>query len=58
MKYAKHLKCLYYIGKCSKYLYYMKKVLCVCALAVVAVLGLSCATKYGCICKKAIKELF
>ena len=57
MKYAKYLKCLYYIGKCSKYLYYLKKALCICAIAVLAVLGISCAAKYSGICKSAIKEL-
>lgn len=48
MKYAKHLKCLYYIGKCSKYLYYMKKVLCFCGITVVALLGISLISKSNC----------
>ncbi len=56
MKYAKHLKCLYYIGKCSKYLYYTKKVLCVAALIIAAVLGINLISKSCCGCK-ALKEL-
>lgn len=56
MKYAKHLKCLYYIGKCSKYLYYTKKVLCICAFGVAAILGISLVSKSCCGCK-ALKGL-
>ena len=48
MKYAKHLKCLYYIGKLSKYLYYMKKILCFCGVAVAAALGISLISKGSC----------
>ena len=48
MKYAKHLKCLYYIGKCSKYLYYTKKILCLCGVAVAALLGISLISKGSC----------
>lgn len=48
MKYAKYLKCLYFIGKCSKCLYYFKKALCVSALAVTAMLGVSVALKGLC----------
>ncbi len=56
MKYAKHLKCLYYIGKCSKYLYYMKKILCICGIAITALIGISLVSKgsYGI---KALKGL-
>lgn len=56
MKYAKHLKCLYYIGKCSKYLYYTKKVLCISAVIIAAVLGIKLlgTGKSGC---NFIKEL-
>ena len=56
MKYAKHLKCLYYIGKCSKYLYYTKKVLCISAVFIAAVLGIKLlgTGKRGC---NFIKEL-
>ena len=48
MKYAKHLKCLYYIGKCCKCLYYTKKALCLCALVIAALLGISLLTKGNC----------
>lgn len=48
MKYAKYLKCLYFIGKCSKYLYYMKKILCVCGIAVAAFIGISFISKGSC----------
>ena len=56
MKYAKHLKCLYYIGKCSKYLYYTKKVLCISAVVIAAVLGIRLlgTGKFGC---KMLREL-
>ena len=40
MKYASALKLLCCIGKCSKYLYYAKKILCVGFFVLVAVLGL------------------
>lgn len=56
MKYAKHLKCLYYIGKCSKYLYYTKKALCITAFVITAVLGVSVISKSCCSCK-ALKGL-
>ena len=50
MKYAKHIKCLYYIGKCSKYLFYMKKALRICALTITAILGVKLISKccYSC----------
>ena len=51
MKYAKHLKCLYYIGKCSKYLFYMKKALSICALAIAAILGVKLISKCCLGCK-------
>lgn len=57
MKYAKHLKCLYYIGQCSKYLYYMKKALCICALVIAALLGISLLSKGSCGIK-ALKGMF
>ena len=56
MKYAKHLKCLYYIGKCSKYLYYTKKVLCISAVVIAAVLGISLLGTGKCGCKM-LREL-
>lgn len=56
MKYAKHLKCLYYIGKISKYLYYSKKVLCFIGVVIAIILGLKCASK--CCCSyKALKGM-
>ena len=51
MKYAKHLKCLYYIGKCSKYLYYTKKALCISAFVIAGIIGLNLASKSLCGCK-------
>ena len=51
MKYAKHLKCLYYIGKCSKYLYYTEKALRICALTIAAILGVKLVSKCCCSCK-------
>lgn len=51
MKYAKHLKCLYYIGKLCKCLYYTKKALCIFAVAVVALLGIGFVTGGKCKCK-------
>lgn len=56
MKYAKHLKCLYYIGKISKCLYYAKKTLCVSAVVIAALLGLGILTGGKCKCK-ALKGL-
>lgn len=56
MKYAKHLKCLYYIGKCSKYLYYTKKVLCISAVVIAAVLGIKLLGTGKCGCKM-LREL-
>ena len=57
IKYAQALKCLYYVGKCSKYLYYAKKVLCVLFVIMAAGLGLSfiAGRKNGC---KALGEIF
>lgn len=52
MKYAKALKCLYYVGKCSKCLYYAKKMLCVMFFVIAAVLGLSALSKGKCIFNK------
>lgn len=56
IKYAQALKCLYYVGKCSKYLYYAKKILCVLFVIITAGLGLSLliGRKNGC---KALKEI-
>lgn len=56
MKYAKHLKCLYYIGKISKYLYFAKKTLCISAVVIAALLGIGLLTGGKCKCK-ALKGL-
>lgn len=56
MKYAKYLKCLYFIGKFSKCLYYTKKAMCVCAIMIFGVVGISLISKGCCGCK-ALKEL-
>lgn len=56
-KYAEALRCLYFLGKCSKYLYYAKKALCVVFVLLVAALGVSLLSgsgKNGC---KKLKEL-
>lgn len=50
MKYAKHLKCLYYIGKISKYLFYAKKLLRLCAVTVAVLLGVKLISRC-CSCK-------
>lgn len=57
MKYANGLKLLYFIGKCSKCLYYAKKVLCVSFVVLVAVLGLGLLTSGKCKVK-ALKGMF
>lgn len=51
MKYAKHLKCLYYIGKISKYLFYAKKLLRLCAVTVAVLLGVKLISRSCCSCK-------
>lgn len=51
MKYAKQLKCLYYIGKLSKCLYYAKKALCFVALVITVIFGLTLFTGVKCKCK-------
>ncbi len=56
MKYAKHLKCLCFIGKCSKYLYYTKKVLCISAIIIAAMLGIKLLGMGKCGCKM-LREL-
>ena len=57
MKYASALKLLCSIGKISKYLYYTKKVLCVCFFVIVAMFGLNllAGNKSG---VKALKGMF
>ena len=51
MKYASSLKCLYYIGKCSKYLYYLKKILCFLALIITGIASVNLISKACCSCK-------
>lgn len=51
MKYAKHLKCLCFIARCAKYLYYIKKVLCAFALVIAAALGVKLIIGGGRRCK-------
>lgn len=57
IKYAQALKCLYYVGKCSKYLYYAKKVLCVLFVIMTAGLGISLLIGRKSSCK-ALKGIF
>ena len=41
MKFAKELKWIYCLFKCSKYLYFAKKIICVITVAVMAVAALT-----------------
>ncbi|MBE6773097.1 MAG: hypothetical protein E7544_02615 [Ruminococcaceae bacterium] len=57
MKYAKGLKLLCCIGKLSKYLYYAKKILCICFFILAAVFGLNLIAGKKC-GLKALKGMF
>ena len=56
MKYLSGLKLLCFLGKCSKYMYYAKKVLCISFVVLVACLGIS-AFSNGKIGVRALKEM-
>ncbi len=56
-KYAQAIRCLYYVGKCSKFLYYAKKTLCVIFAVVTAGIGISLFVEKKNSCK-ALKEIF
>lgn len=57
MKYASAIKLLCCIGKCSKYLYYAKKMLCVSFVVLALIFGVSVLTNGKCNIK-ALKGLF
>lgn len=56
MKFAKELKCMYYLFKCSKYLYFIKKILCAVTVAVMVITALSLLTDNKAL-KKGIRGL-
>ena len=56
MKYVSGLKLICFLGKCSRYMYYAKKVLCICFVILVACLGVSIFSN-GKIGIKALKEM-
>lgn len=57
MKYSQALRCLYYVGKCSKYLYYAKKALCVLFVVILSAIGISLVAGKKCGCRR-LKELW
>lgn len=56
MKYVSGFKLLCFLGKCSKYMYYAKKMLCVSFVVLLVCLGVSLLSG-GKIGVKALKEM-
>ncbi len=56
MSLSSAFKCLFCLIKCSKYLYYIKKAVCLLAVAVIAVAGLTLLSGKSCTLKK-LKEM-
>ena len=52
MKFLKEIKCLCYLFKCSKYLYYAKKLLCIFTLCFAALICLGLAMPQNGLFKK------
>ncbi len=50
------LKCLFCLAKCSKYLYFIKKAVCIMAVGIAVFAGISALSGNNCLMKK-LKEM-